>query len=155
MSHDHFIEDLAPGRTWTTASVAISADDIKAFAGLYDRQAFHLDEAAAEATFFGGLAASGWHVAALTMRLLTTDGVPFAWGLVGAGGEISWPRPTRPGDVLTVVSEVVEVTPSRSRPDRGIVTMRNETKNQRGEVVQVLVARVVVPSRAAVASADG
>lgn len=149
MPNDHFLEDLAPGRRWTTRSIEITAEDIKAFAALYDRQSFHLDEEAAKSTFFQGLAASGWHVAALTMGLLTEDGVPFAWGLVGAGGEISWPRPTRPGDVLTVTAEVVEVTPSRSRPDRGIVTMRNETRNQRGETVQILVAKIVVPSRAA------
>ncbi|MCE1234990.1 MAG: MaoC family dehydratase [Hyphomicrobiales bacterium] len=153
MPNDHFLEDLAPGRRWTTRSIEIAAEDIKAFAALYDRQPFHLDEEAAKSTFFRGLAASGWHVASLTMRLLTQDGVPFAWGLVGAGGEISWPQPTRAGDVLTVFSEVVEVTPSRSRPDRGIVTLRNETRNQRGEVVQILVAKAVVPSRAATAVA--
>jgi acyl dehydratase len=147
MALDRFLEDLAPGDAWASGSVTIDADAIKAFAGDYDRQPFHLDEVAAEASFFRGLAASGWHVAALSMRLLTEGDVPFAWGIVGAGGEISWPRPTRPGDTLTVVTEIVEVTPSRSRPDRGIVTVRNETRNQHGEAVQVLVARLVVPSR--------
>ncbi len=147
MAHDHFLEDLTPGRTWTTGSLTIEADAIKAFAADYDRQAFHLDETAAEATFFRGLAASGWQVAALSMRLLTEGEVPFAWGIVGAGGEISWPRPTRPGDRLTVHSEVLEVTRSKSRPDRGIVTVRNETRNQDGDAVQVLVAKLVVPSR--------
>lgn len=145
------LEDLAPGDVWTTGSLTIDAAAIKAFAGDFDRQPFHLDEEAAEASFFRGLAASGWHVAALSMRLLTEGEVPFAWGIVGAGGEISWPRPTRPGDTLTVVTEIVAVTPSKSRADRGIVTVRNETRNQHGEAVQVLVARLVVPSRRALA----
>ena len=98
-------------------------------------------------TFFGGLAASGWHVAAITMKLLVGDAAAFAGGLIGAGGEITWPKPTRPGDVLTVTSEVLDVTPSRSRPDRGMITLRSETRNQRGEVVQVFTAKVVVPRR--------
>lgn len=148
--NDHYLEDLEPGLRWTTGSVTIDADSIKAFARSYDRQPFHLDEEAAEATFFRGLAASGWQVAALSMGLLTETGVPFAWGIVGAGGEISWPRPTRPGDTLTVHAEVVEVTRSKSRPDRGIATLRNETRNQNGEVVQVLVAKLVVPARGSV-----
>ena len=92
--------------------------------------------------------ASGWHTAAVTMRLLV-ESVPLAGGVIGAGGEIAWPRPTRPGDILQVESEVVAVTPSRSRPDRGIVTVRSETKNQRGEVVQVLTANLMVPRRPA------
>ncbi|NLH82182.1 MAG: MaoC family dehydratase [Phyllobacteriaceae bacterium] len=147
MANDHFLEDLTPGLTWTSGSLTVEADAIKSFAADYDRQPFHLDEAAAEATFFRGLAASGWQVAALSMRLLTEGEIPFAWGIVGAGGEITWPRPTRPGDRLTVHTEVLEVTRSKSRPDRGIVTVRNETRNQDGEAVQVLVAKLVVPSR--------
>ena len=95
----------------------------------------------------GGLAASGWHTAALTMRLLVDGGAPIAGGVVGAGGEIAWPRPTRPGDVLTVESEVLAVTPSRSRPDRGMVTLRSTTLNQHGEAVQILTAKLVVPRR--------
>lgn len=145
--NDHYLEDLAPGMRWTTGSLTVDAEAIKAFARDYDRQPFHLDEAAAEATFFRGLAASGWQVAALSMRLLTEEGVPFAWGIVGAGGEIAWPRPTRPGDRLTVHVEVVEVKPSASRPDRGIVVVRNETRNQDDHVVQVLLAKLVVPAR--------
>jgi acyl dehydratase len=145
-----YLDDLAPGqRTVTAASEPLSTEDIKAFAARFDPQPFHLDEAAAEATLFGGLAASGWHTAALTMRLLVTSGPALAGGFLGAGGEVNWPRPTRPGDVLHVESEVLEVTPSRSRPDRGIATIRSETKNQRGEVVQVLVAKLVVPRRPA------
>jgi acyl dehydratase len=93
------------------------------------------------------LAASGWHTAALTMKLMVESGAPFSGGIIGAGGEITWPRPTRPGDVLTVFSEVIEVTPSRSRPDRGMVTLRSETRNERDEVLQVLTAKLVVPRR--------
>ena len=100
-------------------------------------------------TLFGGLAASGWHTMAITMRLLVESGLPLMGGIVGAGGEISWPKPTRPGDILQVVSEVEEVVPSRSRPDRGMVKVRSETRNQRGEVVQVLMAKLIVPRRAA------
>ncbi len=148
MDH-HYLEDLAVGDRFSTGSLTISAAEIKEFAGRYDMQPFHLDEAAAERTFFAGLAASGWHTAALSMRLLTESGTPFPWGIIGAGGEISWPRPTRPGDTLTVEIEVVDVAPSRSRPDRGIVTVRNVTRNQAGDELQILVARLVVPSRAA------
>jgi acyl dehydratase len=144
-----YLEDLAPGLRSSTASHTLDAAQIKAFAATFDPQPFHLDEAAAKDTLFGGLAASGWHTAALTMRLLVTSGPALAGGYLGAGGEISWPRPTRPGDVLHVESEVIEVTPSRSRPDRGMATIRNETKNQRGEVVQVLIAKLVVPRRPA------
>jgi acyl dehydratase len=93
------------------------------------------------------LAASGWHTAAITMRLLVETGLPLAGGIIGAGGEISWPKPTRPGDVLRVVSEIEKVTPSRSRADRGMVRMRSETRNQRDEVVQVLIANLIVPRR--------
>jgi len=141
------LDDVTPGQSFTSASHAIDANQIKAFAREFDPQPFHLDDDAAKDTFFGGLAASGWHVAAITMKLLVGDAAPFEGGVIGAGGEISWPKPTRPGDVLTVTSQVLEVTPSRSRPDRGMITMRSETRNQRGEVVQVLTARLVVPRR--------
>lgn len=143
-----FLDDLEVGQRFTSGSHRLEAAEIKAFAGQYDPQPFHLDEAAAADSLFGGLAASGWHTAAVTMRLLVEGGAPFAGGLVGAGADVAWPRPTRPGDELTVVSEVVEIRPSRSRPDRGMVTLRSETRNQRGEVVQTLVARLVVPRRA-------
>lgn len=145
----YHLEDLSVGTRFSTGSLTVTADDIKDFAGRYDMQPFHLDEVAAEETLFAGLAASGWHTAALSMRLLTEGGTPFPWGIIGAGGEISWPRPTRPGDRLTVEVEVVEVTPSRSRPDRGMVTVRNVTRNQAGDEVQILVAKLVVPRRAA------
>jgi acyl dehydratase len=135
------------GQTFGSGRLRVDEEQIKAFAAAFDPQPFHLDEAAARASLFGGLAASGWHTAALTMRLLVEGGAPIAGGIVGAGGEIAWPRPTRPGDELTVVSEVLDVTPSRSRPDRGMVTLRSTTLNQNGEAVQVLTARLVVPRR--------
>ena len=103
----------------------------------------------AKGTLLAGLAASGWHTAAITMRLLVDGGAPIAGGIIGAGGEVSWPKPTRPGDILQVESEILDVTPSRSRPDRGIVTLRSETFNQRGEIVQTLTAKLVVPRRPA------
>ncbi len=141
------LDDVTPGQRFTSASHSIDANQIKAFAKEFDPQPFHLDEELAKDTFFGGLAASGWHVAAITMKLLVGDAAPFEGGLIGAGGEIAWPKPTRPGDVLTVVSEVLDVTPSRSRPDRRVITMRSETRNQRGDVAQVLTAKLVVPRR--------
>jgi acyl dehydratase len=121
---------------------------VRAFAGQFDPQPFHLDAEAARATLFGGLVASGWHTAAVTMRLLVEGGLPIAGGIIGAGGEITWPNPARPGDVLQVESEVVELRPSRSRPDRSTATVRSETRNQRGDTVQVFVARLVVPRSA-------
>jgi acyl dehydratase len=142
-----YLEDLFVGQRFVSATHQLDAARIKAFARQFDPQPFHLDEDEAKQTFFGGLAASGWHVAAITMRLLVGDAAPFAGGMIGAGGEIGWPRPTRPGDALTVESEILEIKPSRSRPDRGMVTIRSETRNQRGEIVQVLTAKLVVPSR--------
>jgi len=142
-----YLDDFQVGQRFMSGSHAVDEDQITRFAREFDPQPFHLDDGAAKGTLFAGLAASGWHTAAITMRLLVDGGAPIAGGIVGLGGEISWPSPTRPGDVLRVESEVVQVTPSRSRPDRGIVTMRCETRNQRGDVVQTFVAKVVVPRR--------
>ena len=142
-----YLEDLYVGQRFTSGAHAVDEAQIKTFAGQFDPQPFHLDDAAARSTLFAGLAASGWHTAAITMRLLVDGGAPIAGGIVGAGGEVSWPKPTRPGDILQVESEVLEVTPSRSRPDRGMVTVRSETFNQRGEIVQMLTAKFVVPRR--------
>ncbi len=144
-----YLDDLHVGQRFVSGTHAIDADQIKAFAREFDPQPFHLDEVAAKDTFFGGLAASGWHVAAVTMKLLVTGGAPIAGGVIGAGGEVAWPNPTRPGDVLQVTSEVTEITPSRSRPNRGMATLKSETRNQKGDVVQVLTAKLVVPRRAA------
>jgi acyl dehydratase len=143
-----YLDDLRVGQRFASATHVIDAAQIKAFARQFDPQPFHLDEEAAKAGLFGGLVASGWHTAAITMRLQVDSGLPIAGGIVGIGGEMSWPRPTRPGDALSVVSEILEVTPSRSRPDRGVVRMRSETRNQRNEVVQILDAKLFVPRRA-------
>ncbi len=142
-----YLDDLFVGQRFTSGTHRLDAAEITGFAAQYDPQPFHLDDAAARPTLFGGLAASGWHTAAVTMRLQVEGGLPIAGGIIGAGGEITWPKPSRPGDVLQVHSEVLAVTPSRSKPDRGIVTVRSETRNQRGEVVQILVAKLVVSRR--------
>ncbi|WP_428395683.1 MaoC family dehydratase [Lichenicoccus sp.] len=148
MPPDFALDDLAVGQRFESATYTVDADEIKAFAARYDPQPFHLDEAAGGASLFGGLVASGWHTAAITMRLMVEGGLPIAGGLIGAGAEIAWPNPTRPGDTLRVQCEVLSVQPSRSRPDRGIVTLRSETRTQRDVVVQTLVCRIVVMRRA-------
>ena len=143
-----YLEDFAVGQVFRSASLRVTEADIKAFAAQFDPQPFHLDNEAAKATMFGGLAASGWHTAALTMRLLVDGGAPIAGGIIGAGmDELRWPRPVRPGDELTVESEVLEIRPSRSRPQQGMVKMRTTTLNQIGEPVQVFVGNLVVPRR--------
>jgi acyl dehydratase len=142
-----YLEDLHVGRRFTSGVHTLDELQIKTFANSFDPQPFHIDEEAARRTLFGGLAASGWHTAAITMRLNVTGGLPIAGGIVGLGGELSWPKPVRPGDVLHVESEVVEVVPSRSRPDRGTVVVRSETRNQRGEVVQNATMKLLVPRR--------
>jgi acyl dehydratase len=143
-----FLDDLAPGQIFRTGEILVDAEAIRRFAAEFDPQPFHLDEVAAAASFFGGLAASGWHTAALTMRLLATEGAPLAGGVIGAGmDELRWPRPVRPGDRLHVESEVLEVRPSRSRPTQGLVKMRSTTLNQNNEPVQVIVANLIVPRR--------
>ena len=144
MSERLYLEDVFVGQRFVTGTHTLTAEAIKAFAGDYDPQPFHTDEETAKDTFFGGLAASGWHTAAITMRLQADSGPPIAGGMIGAGGEISWPRPTRPGDTLHVESEITEVKPSKSRPERGFITLKSETKNQKGEVVQLLVVKLLV-----------
>jgi acyl dehydratase len=141
-----WFEDIEIGQAFVSGARRVEAESIKAFARTYDPQPFHLDEGAAENTFFEGLAASGWHTAAITMRLLVKS-LPIAGGLVGAGVELFWPKPTRPGDVLMVESEIVEVRPSQSRPDRGLVRVRSLTRNQRGDVVQDMTSTLIVPRR--------
>ena len=144
-----YLEDLAPGDRFTSGEHALDTAQIIDFATRFDPQPFHLDPEAAKRTFFQGLAASGWHTAAITMRLLVESGIPLADGIIGSGGELSWPKPTRPGDVLHVESEVVEVIPSRSRPERGMVQMRCETINQHGDVLQRFSPKLVVARRKA------
>jgi acyl dehydratase len=144
-----YLEDLHVGQRFVSATHALDAEQITAFARKYDPQPFHLDPDAAKDTFFDGLVASGWHTAAISMRLFVEGPLKIAGGLIGAGGEISWPAPTRPDAIIHVESEILEVRPSRSRPDRGIATVRSETHNQHGEIVQVLVAKLIVPRRRA------
>lgn len=149
-----YLDDLQVGDCFTSGEHAMDAAQIKAFAAQFDPQPFHLDEEAAKSSLFGGLAASGWHTAAITMRLQVTSGPPIADGIVGAGCEqLAWPRPTRATDVLHVVSEVLQIQPSQSRPDRGMVTLRSETLNQQGDVLQKTTVRIVVPRRPPVTAA--
>jgi acyl dehydratase len=142
-----YLDDLRVGQRFVSGTLLVDETEIKAFARKFDPQPFHLDEKAAKESPFSGLVASGWHTAAMTMRLLVETGLPLVGGLIGAGGELSWPRPTRPGDILRVESEVQEIIPSRSRSDRGVALVRIVTRNQRGEEVQILVAKLIVPRR--------
>ena len=149
-----FLEDLAVGQRFTSAAATMDAAAIKEFAAAWDPQPFHLDEDAAAGSLFGGLVASGWHTAALSMRLLVTTGLPLAGGIIGSGGEILWEKPVRPGDTLQVECEVLEVAPSRSRPDRGMIRVRCLTRNQNGETVQSFTPRLVVARRPTEETAD-
>lgn len=142
-----YLDDLAVGRRFATGTVAVTLDGCKAFAAQFDPQPFHLEEDAGRRSVFGRLAASGWYTASLSMRLLVDGELTIAGGLIGLGGEMKWPRPVYPGDTLRVETEVLEVRISESKPDRGIVTVRNQTLNQRGEPVQVAVVKMLVPRR--------
>ncbi|MDR2015896.1 MAG: MaoC family dehydratase [Azoarcus sp.] len=142
------LDDLAVGNRYLSREFPLDTAQIKDFARNFDPQPFHLDEFAAAQSFFGGLAASGWHTAAITMRLMV-ESVPFSEGLIGAGVEISWPCPTRPGDVLRTESTIVGIVPSKSRPGRGIVTLQTDTFNQDGEQVQKLVSKLLAFRRGA------
>jgi acyl dehydratase len=144
-----YLEDIQAGQRFKTHGHPLTEDEIIAFGRDYDPQPFHTDPQAARHGFFGGLAASGWHTAAITMRLQVESGPPLAGGLIGASVELSWPRPTRPGDILHVESEVLAVRPSRSRPDRGFITLKSDTLNQRDEVVQSQTAKLLVWRRKA------
>ena len=141
-----YLDDLQVGQRFTSRTLLVDEAEIKAFASRFDPQPFHLDEIAAKDSLFSGLVASGWHTAAMTMRLMV-ETLPLAGGLIGAGGELSWPRPTRPGEILRVEMEILEIIPSRSRQDRGAALTRIVTRNQRDEEVQILVAKLVVPRR--------
>jgi acyl dehydratase len=145
-----YLEDLHIGQRFTSGEYRLDEDRIKAFAEEFDPQPFHLNATAAERSIFGGLAASGWHTAAITMRLMVIGGVPFAAGIIGVGGEIAWPRPTRAGDTLRVESEIVEILPSRSKPNQALVKVRSTTLNQNGEPVQVFTGKILAFKRATV-----
>jgi acyl dehydratase len=142
-----YLDDLRVGQRFASGTYVMEAARITEFAAEFDPQPFHIEESAAEASVFKGLAASGWHTAAVAMRLLVTGGLPFANGLVGLGGEVAWPQPTRPGDILHVESEIVEITPSRSKPHQGIVTVRGTMFNQHREAVYLLTAKLLVLKR--------
>jgi acyl dehydratase len=146
----HHLEDFAPGQRYVGAArLTVDAERVKSFAAEFDPQPFHLDDEAAKRSIFGGLAASGWHTAAMTMKLLVQSDLRPAGGIVGAGfDEMQWPRPVRPGDELRVEVEVLEVRASKSRPQQGMVKVRTTTLNQRDEPVQVSVGNLVVLRRA-------
>jgi acyl dehydratase len=145
---ERYLEDFAVGQTFVSGRLRVTKEQIKAFAVEFDPQPFHLDEAAAQNTFFKGLAASGWHTAALTMRLLVEGELKPAGGVIGAGfDEFRWQKPVRPGDELRIESEVLEVRPSRSRPNQGLIKVRTTTLNQNNEAVQVQIGNLVVPRR--------
>jgi acyl dehydratase len=151
-----YSEDFAVGQTYGSGRIRIDAERIKSFAAEFDPQPFHIDEETARDSIFRGLAASGWHTAALTMRLLVESELKPAGGIVGAGfDEFRWPHPVRPGDELRLESEILEVRPSKSRPEQGLIKVRTTTFNQGGKAVQVLVANLVVPRRAARNAAEG
>jgi acyl dehydratase len=149
-----YLEDFAAGQRYGSGKLRVEAAAIKAFAAAFDPQPFHLDEEAARASFFAGLSASGWHTAAMTMRLLVESGMRPAGGIIGVRAEeLKWPRAVRPDDELEVEAEVLEVRPSRSRPGQGYVKCRATTFNQRREPVQVLVMNLLVPARPTTPSA--
>jgi len=143
-----YFEDAQVGRCFTTGAHTLTAEEIRDFAAKFDPQPFHLDAEAARTSIFGELVASGWHTAALTMRLMLDAGPHFANGTIGLGAELTWRRPVRAGDTLHVRCEIIEAVESQSRRDRGRVVMRVDTINQHGEAVQLQVARVLVPRRA-------
>jgi acyl dehydratase len=151
-----YLEDYQVGQKFGSGSLKVEPEGIKRFAAEFDPQPFHLDESAARASLFKGLAASGWHTAALTMRLLVGSELKPAGGIIGAGfDEFRWPRPVRPGDVLHLESEILEVRPSKSRPEQGMIKVRTTTYNQDGEPVQVSVGSLVVPRRPGAAREKG
>ena len=147
---ERYLEDFQAGQTFGSGRIRINADRIKSFAAEFDPQPFHLDERDAADSIFRGLAASGWHTAAITMRLLVDSDIKPAGGIVCAGfDEFRWPRPVRPGDELRVESEVLEIRASKSRPDQGLIKVRTTTLNQNDEPVQVSLGNLIVRCRPA------
>jgi acyl dehydratase len=146
----YYLDDLVPGFIYRPAGETepLTVEAITAYAREFDPQPFHLDAVAAADTLFRGLAASGWHTASLTMQLLVRHGLPLAGGIIGGGvDELRWPRPVRPGDRLHIENEVLEVRPSKSRPEQGLVKMKTTTFNQNNEPVQIMTANLIVPRR--------
>lgn len=145
---ERFFEDFSVGDRFRSADYSVTESEMVDYARRYDPQPFHTDPAAATRSFFGGLVASGWYTAAITMRLIAQSEIRIAGGMIGMGVEqLRWPRPVRPGDILHVEAEVLEVRPSRSHADRGIVRVRNTTLSQRGETVQTMETALFVPRR--------
>ena len=144
-----YLDDLCFGQAFASDPYVMEEARMKSFAGEFDPQPFHLDDTAATESVFRGLAASGWHTAAATMRMLVEGELHIAGGSIGLGGEINWPRPTRAGDTLTVTSEILEIVPSRSKPNQGIVKVRNTTFNQNGEPVKIVTANLLMFRRPA------
>jgi acyl dehydratase len=142
-----YLEDLHVGQRFTSGTYVMNEKRIKEFAREFDPQPFHLEDGAARASVFGGLAASGWHTAAVAMRLLVEGGLPLGNGIIGLGGELAWPKPTRPGDTLHVESEILEILPSRSKPNQAIVKVRSTTLNQNGEPVHSFTSKCLVFKR--------
>ena len=145
---DYYFDDLKVGDRFKSEPLEVKEKQVIEFARKFDPQMFHLNRKSAERTNFKGLIASGWHTAAMTMRLFVQT-LNFAEGAIGLGvDEMRWPNVVRPGDVLTVETEIVDLRPSRSRPNYGIIRLRNMTTNQRGEIVQTMFASAMVPRRA-------
>ena len=142
-----YLEDLHVGQRFISGTHQMDEARIKEFAREFDPQPFHLDEAAAKASVFGGLAASGWHTAAVAMRLLVDGGLPLGNGIIGLGGDLAWPKPTRAGDTLHVESEILEIVPSRSKPHQAIVKVHSTTLNQHGEAVHSFTSKCLVFKR--------
>ncbi|MDH0733664.1 MaoC family dehydratase [Pseudomonas sichuanensis] len=142
MEEPIYLEDLTVGDVFLSDHYTLDAEQIVRYAREFDPQPFHLDHEAAKDTFFQGLAASGWQTAGITMRLLVAS-LPLARGIIGAGAEMAWPQATRPGDVLRVTSTILSITPSRSKPDRGIVVVECITSNQRSEILQRMVTKIL------------
>jgi acyl dehydratase len=142
MAEPIYLENLDVGDVFLSDNYTLDAEQIIRFATEFDPQPFHLDHSAARDTFFQGLAASGWQTAGITMRLLVAS-LPLARGIIGAGVEMDWPQATRPGDVLRVTTKIISITPSRSKSDRGIVVVECITSNQREEVLQRMVSKLV------------
>ncbi|MCA1658955.1 MAG: MaoC family dehydratase [Verrucomicrobiaceae bacterium] len=143
-----YLEDLQVGDRFGSDSLQATEQEIVAFARDFDPQPFHLDPRAAEQSVFKELVASGWHTAAMSMKLFVTGGLKLAGGSVGLGvDELRWPRPVKPGDTLRLETEILDVRPSRSKADRGVIRIRNVTTNQGGQVVQTFVASVLVRRR--------
>jgi acyl dehydratase len=145
--NERYLDDLKVGEQFRSEQYIVTREKIINFAREFDPQPFHLDTTAARETMFKGLIASGWHTAAITMRLLVQT-LNFAEGAIGLGvDELRWPNAVRPGDRLQVETEIVDLRVSRSKPSHGVVRLRNVTVNQRGEVVQTMSASALVLRR--------